>query len=556
MCPRRLTLCLFLLLPSLATAIPSGPVHETPPFLPAPLEFVQKVGQAGFSLSGGIRIDATLSHHPMGRALIRAFQAAGLPVLPEEEEGDVSLSFTGNNTANPEWYKLEVTPHSISICLHHETAMPLIAQTLAQAVVKDANGSPAIPALRLEDEPLFAHRGLMLDCARHPLGVETIKKMLRVMARYKFNRLHWHLTDDQGWRLEIHAYPRLTQVGSCRPSTAIYPDNSQQDGVPINIFYSQKEVREIVDYAHRLGIIIIPEIEIPGHASAAIASYPELGNEDAPGFMPTVATTWGIFPTVLAPRQETFRFISTVLAEVCELFPLAPYIHCGGDECPHVQWQNSPKTRDFMVAHGMKSPAEVQHYFTHYCAAELEKHGRSMVGWDEIQQAPKLPANAIVMVWHGRIYEQAICKAIHGGHDIIASPNSHCYLNFGHEVWAKDPFYRAYVGSYKEKDRDWQQLYRFNPIPPELTNEQQKRIIGVQGNAWGEVIPNARKLEYMVFPRLLALAEVAWRPAELRHEDDFRPRLLAQYPYLDSEGINFREEDGTPRCDRKESTGR
>ncbi len=545
----RLPLILLALLPGLAVALPSAPVHEAPPLLPAPLTLEQQVGRPGFSMAEGIRVDAAMSHSPLGRALIRALMAAGLPVLPEEVEGDIQLSTTGKE-GNPEWYALTVSPQGIRIRINDATALPLVAQTLAQAVVKDEAGAPAIPSLHMEDEPLFAHRGLMLDCARHPLGVACIKKMLRVMARYKLNRLHWHLTDDQGWRLEIKAYPKLTQVGNYRPSTAIYPDNNRQDGVPVGTFYSQEEVRELVDYAHSLGIIIIPEIEIPGHSSAAIASYPELGNGDAPGFSPKVATTWGVFPTVLAPREETFRFISTVLAEVCELFPLAPCIHCGGDECPRVQWKNSPTARAFMNEHGMKTPADIQHYFTRFCAAELAKHGRRMVGWDEIQDAPELPQNAMVMVWHGRIYEQAIRKAVEGGYDIIATPNSHLYLNFGHEVWAEAPFYRDYRGSYRERNRNWQQLYSFNPIPEGLGEEENRRIIGVQANAWGEVIPNARKLEYMVFPRLLALAEVAWLPAERRREEEFRERLMAQYPYLDSEHINFREEDGQPRRDK------
>ncbi len=481
----------------------------------------------------------------MGRALIRALQAAGVPVLPEETVGDVELCTLGGQ--NPEGYELRIAPEGIRIGVNTDAALPLVAQTLAQAMVADAEGAPALPGLCIQDEPLFAHRGLMLDCARYPLTLEEIRKMLRVMARYKLNRLHWHLTDDQGWRLEIRAFPRLTQVGNYRPSTAVYPDNAHQDGVPVSLFYTQDEVRELVAYAHSLGITIIPEIEIPGHASAAIAAYPHLGNEDAPGFTPKVATTWGIFPTVLAPREETFHFISTVLAEVCELFPRAAYIHCGGDECPRVQWKNSPATQRFMAAHSMKHPAEVQHFFTRFCADVLASHQRRTVGWDEIQEAPQLPSNAMVMVWHGRIYEQAIRQAINGGHDIIACPNSHCYLNFGHEVWASDPFYRDYRGSYKERDRDWQQLYGFNPIPGGLTPGERARIIGVQGNAWGEVIPNGRKLEYMVFPRLLALAEVAWLPAEKRVVEDFGRRLMQQYEYLDRERINFRQEDGSPR---------
>ncbi len=527
-----------------ALAAPSSPVHERPAFLPAPQQLeLAEAGAPGFALGEGIRIDHSLSHSPQGRALIRSLMAAGVPVLPEEMEGDVTLRIA--NGINPEWYELEVTPQGLTIGVNDEKAFALLAQTLAQAVVRDEQGAACLPAMKVVDEPLLPHRGLMLDTARHPLSVEEIKKILRVMARYKLNRFHWHLTDDQGWRLEIRAYPKLTTVGNYRPSTSTSPENKEQDGVPVSAFYSQKQVQEIVAYAHALGIIIIPEIEIPGHASAAIAAYPELGNTDAPGFKPEVATTWGVFPTVLAPKEETFTFIDTVLAEVCELFPQAPYIHCGGDECPRRQWQASASARAFMEAKGLASPADIQHYFTHHCASALVPHGRRMVGWDEIQDAPALPADAIVMAWRGYMYERVIARAVESGHDVISCPNSHCYLNFGHKVWARGEEYRSYG---QAQDRDWQQLYGFDPFPAGLAAEHRQRIIGVQGNAWGEVIPTARKLEYMLFPRLCALAEVAWLPREKRgNMEDFRQRLMAQYPYFDSEQLNFRQEDGSPR---------
>ncbi len=537
---------LFALAASAAIAAPSAPVHEHPAFLPAPQRLkLAEPGTPGFALGGGIRVDAALSHSPQGRVFIRALQVAGVPVLPDEAEGDVDIRMS--NGENPERYELAVSPQGLTVAVCDEAAFPLLAQTLAQAVVTDAAGDACLPAMEVEDEPLFAHRGLMLDSARYPHSVEEIRKILRVMARYKLNRFHWHLTDDQGWRLEIRAYPRLTQVGNYRSSSPVDSGEKAQDGVPVSAFYSQEQVREMVAYAHALGIIIIPEIEIPGHASAAIAAYPELGNADAPGFKPEVASTWGVFPTVLAPNEASFRFIDAVLAEVCELFPLAPCIHCGGDECPRVQWRNSAAARAFMKEHGMEKADDIQHYFTRVCAASLAKRGRRMVGWDEIQAAPELPADAIVMAWRGFRYPAAVAQAVQGGHDVIACPNSHCYLNFGHKVWAKGAKYRPYG---KADDRDWQQLYGFDPYPAKLAVEQRRHIIGVQGNAWGEVIRSADKLEYMLFPRLLALAEVAWLPREKRADvEDFRRRLLAQYPYLDSEKLNFRQEDGSPRRD-------
>ncbi len=541
---RRFTLPCLLALASTALAAPSAPVQEQPAFLPAPLRLELGSGKPGFALAEGIRVDADLSHNPMGRALIRALQAAGVPVLPEEVEGDVTLRIA--NGINPEWYELDVTPEGIVIGVNQEAAFPLLAQTLAQAMVRDAKGELALPTMSIKDEPLLPHRGFMMDTARHPQSVEQIKKVLRVMARYKLNRFHWHLTDDQGWRLEIKAYPKLTEVGSHRPSSPLVPGKEEQDNTPVSGFYTQDDVREVVAYAHALGIIVIPEIEIPGHACAAIAAYPELGNTDAPGYRPEVATTWGVLPTVMAPKEETFRFIETVLDEVCELFPKAPYIHCGGDECPRDQWKDSATARAFMAEKGLAAHADIQHYFTHFCAAVLKKHGRRMVGWDEIQDAPSLPADAIVMAWRGYMYKKVINKALQGGHDIIACPDSHFYLNFGHKVWDPRPEYRA-LG--EALDQDWKHTYAFDPIPAGLTHEQARHIIGVQGNAWAEIMPSGKKLEYMIFPRLLAIAEVGWLPAEKRDVKDFEQRLMGQYPYLDSEQINFRQEDGSPRRD-------
>ncbi len=537
-------LALFLALASTALAAPSAPVEDSPAFLPAPQQLELGLGKPGFSLAEGIRVDAAMSHSPQGRALIRALQTAGLPVLPEEVKGDITIRI--GNHYNPEWYEIEVTPEHITIGVACDKAFPLLAQTLAQAVVKDAEGKPALPCMSVKDEPLLPHRGFMMDTARHPQSVDEIKKVLRVMARYKLNRFHWHLTDDQGWRIEIRAYPKLTEVGSTRPSSPLVPGRPGQDDKPVSGFYTQDEIREVVAYAHAHGIIVIPEIEIPGHACAAIAAYPELGNTDAPGFKPEVATTWGVLPTVMAPKEESFRFIETVLDEVCELFPQAPYIHCGGDECPRDQWKGSAAARDFMQEKGLATPADIQHYFTHFCAGVLKKHGRRMVGWDEIQDAPELPANAIVMAWRGYMYKKVIDKALRGGHDIIACPDSHFYLNFGHKVWDPRPEYRP-LG--EAQDQDWRHTYAFNPVPAGLTPAQRRHIIGVQGNAWAEIMPTGSKLEYMVFPRLLAVAEVGWLPAHKRDAADFERRLMAQYPYLDSEQINFRQEDGSPRRD-------
>ncbi|MBR2145506.1 MAG: family 20 glycosylhydrolase [Akkermansia sp.] len=315
----------------------------------------------GFQLGEGIRVDSATSHSELGRAAIRALMAAGFNVLPEEAGG--SLQVLPINHCNPEAYALRVSPQGICIGAASAAALPAAAQTLAQTV---QNGT--LPAMQVEDHPALPHRGIMLDPCRHPISVADTKRILQLMARYKLNRLHWHLCDDQGWRIEIRKYPRLTEIGSKRPESSSWIDQSQKDGKPVEFYYTQDDIRHVVEYAHSLGITIIPEIEIPGHASAAVAAYPRLGNQDSPAFAPKVETGWGVFTHVMAPNPFAFQFIEDVLAEVCELFPRAPYIHIGGDEVPRDQWQSSPAAQAFMKQHGYTSESQIQDHFTHHCA--------------------------------------------------------------------------------------------------------------------------------------------------------------------------------------------
>ncbi len=521
-----------------AAAAPSAPVHTPVSLIPAPRQLSQATGQPGFCLSGGIRVDSATSHSEAGRAAIRALVAAGFNVQPDEVVGDLQLQMAGH--LPPGGYLLECTTRGIRLSVGDTAALHAAAQTLAQAATVDEKGAPALPAMKVADHPALHHRGIMLDPCRHPVSVEGIRRILRLMARYKLNRLHWHLCDDQGWRIEIRKYPRLTEIGSRRAESSCWLNQSIKDGKPVAFHYSREEVQDIVAYAHSLGITIIPEIEIPGHASAAVSAYHELGNRDCPGFAPRVETGWGVFTHVMAPCDFTFRFIEDVLTEVCELFPEAPYIHIGGDEVPRDQWQHSPAARQFMQLHGMKRESEIQDYFTHFCAGVLQKLGRGMVGWDEIMCAPELPQDAVIMAWRGMDHARLAAAR---GHRVILCPIQGFYFNFPQGKTPADDFYTGLSGF---DNIDWKHVLGFDTSVPG------DKVIGLQANLWSECIPDMRKLEFMLVPRICALAEHAWlygspnRPPA----DDFSARLRQHIPYFDSLQLNFRQEDGSPRHGR------
>lgn len=527
-------------------AAPSAVVETAPSVIPQPVSLQARTGQPGFALSGsGIRVSVEVSYSELGRAAIRALMAAEVPVLPECQKGELTVELVQHE--NPEWHAITVTPDMISLKVASPAALPLAAQTLAQSMVKDAAGAPALPAMQVEDAPLFPYRGLMLDPCRHTLSVEDTCRILRIMARYKLNRLHWHLTDDQGWRIEIKQYPNLTVTGARRDETPLLADHEKGDGRPTEPFYfSQHDIQNVVSYAHSLGITVIPEIEVPGHSCAAIASYPELGNTDIPGYAPRVATTWGVLPYTYAPKEETFRFLTAVFDEVCELFPRADIVHIGGDEAPRDQWMVSPFAREFMKKNGLKSWGAIQHYFTHRVADTLRsRHGRRIVGWDEIMEDGDVPSDAVVMAWRSWVKPCAIRRAIKAGHDVIQTPDSHFYFNFCQGKLPADPAYKPH-GSL-EAEQDWRHVYSYNPIPTDISPEERRHLIGVQANCWSESIADCRKLEYQIVPRICALAEVCWRPAEQRNAEEFLQRIQGQYPWFDAMKINFRQEDGAPR---------
>ncbi len=357
--------------------------------------------------------------------------------------------------------------------------------------------------MKIADAPRFAYRGMHLDVARHFFSVDEVKRYIDVMAIHKLNTLHWHLTDDQGWRIEIKRYPELTAVGSIRKATVVRKEWGTYDGTPYGGFYTQDEIRDVVKYAADRGVTVIPEIDLPGHMLAALTAYPELGCTGGPY---EVWGRWGVADDVLCPgREKTFEFLEGVLTEVMELFP-SEYIHIGGDECPKVRWEKCPRCQAKIRQLGLKDDGEhtAEHYLQSYVTDRIGKflaqHGRRIIGWDEILEG-RAPSDAVVMSWRGSEGGIAAAKL---GHDVIMTPNSHFYFDYYQSLDTDaEPFG---IGGYIPME----QVYSYDPAFPELTPEQQKHILGVQANLWTEYVLSDEHLEYMLLPRLAALSEVQW----------------------------------------------
>ena len=384
--------------------------------------------------------------------------------------------------------------------------------------------SIVIPSLTIVDKPAFAYRGTMLDVCRHFFTVDEVKQYLDILAFHKINRFHFHLTEDQGWRIEIKQYPKLTEVGAWRDSTMVGKNWNEFDGTRHGGFYTQDEIRDIVQYAAERFITVIPEIEIPGHARAALASYPELGCRGE-GY--TVSSTWGVFPQVFCPgKEETFTFWQNVLTEVMDLFP-SKYIHIGGDECPKSEWQQCPLCQQRIQEEGLANEAELQSYVTSRVEAFLNEHGRSIIGWDEILEGGVTPT-ATVMSWRGVNGGIAAAKA---GNNVIMTPTGYCYLDYYQSKdTAEEPLA---IGGYVPVEKS----YSFDPYAG-LTEEEQQCILGVQGNLWTEYISTLDYAEYMLLPRMSALAEVAWSYGNKDYAD-FLSRMNHTATYFDLYGWNY-----------------
>jgi hexosaminidase len=429
---------------------------------------------------------------------------------------------------NAERYLLTVEPNFIRIS-GATSGMFYGLQTLMQMLPVEYKNEARVPAAEISDQPRFPYRGMHLDVGRHFMPVSFVKKYIDLMAQYKFNYFHWHLTEDQGWRIEIKKYPRLTEIGSRRMESVKERNLTPYigDGVPVEGFYTQEQIREVVAYAKARQITTIPEIELPGHSSAALAAYPELGCKE--NYEYKVQTTWGIFKEVYCPTEKTFRFLEDVLTETIALFPDSPYIHVGGDEVLKDHWKESAFVQELKKQENLKDEHEVQSYFIRRMEKYINSKGKKIIGWDEILEGGLAP-NATVMSWRGT---KGGIEAAKSKHNVIMTPTDFAYLDYGQGDPAYEPLN---IGGYLPLEK----VYSFEPVPKELTAEEAKYILGGQGNVWTEYLKTPEAVEYMAFPRMLALSEVVWSRAEDKNFDDFQRRLGAQFPRLDRQNVNYR----------------
>ena len=452
-------------------------------------------------------------------------------VLTDKTKNAIILQL-GLSSENPEAYQLNVNKDNIIISGASEAGVFYGIQTLRKSLPITKTANVSFPAVKIQDYPRFAYRGMMLDVSRHFFTLDSIKRYIDMLALHDINRFHWHLSEDQGWRIEIKKYPELTKVGSMRSETVIGHNTDEYDGKPYGGFYTQEEAKEIVAYARDRYITVIPEIDLPGHMQAALASYPELGCTGGPY---EVWKRWGISEDVLcAGNPKTIEFIEGVLDEITEIFP-SEYIHIGGDECPKVRWKNCPKCQAMIKKLGLKSDKKhsaedrLQSYVMSCAEKFLDGKGRRIIGWDEILEGDLIP-EATVMSWRGT---KGGIEAAKRGHDVIMAPNVYAYFDY---YQTKDTENEPLaIGGFVPVDK----VYSLEPVPASLTNDEKKFIVGVQANLWTEYIPTFSHVEYMVLPRMAALSEVQWTMPEKKDYQDFLNRLSRFRGLYDLNGYNY-----------------
>ncbi len=534
---------IFIILFSMLLIVGCGNKRAEVDLIPQPLEL--KVNSGSFTIGENTEIIVN-SDNPkvveVAKYFVEQFNRAsgysfGILVSSEKSNVKNSITFTDKNidtSLGDEGYKL-ISDENKIILTGKPPGLFYGVQTLFQLLPEKIFSSEtvtnidwSIPSVEIKDKPRFKWRGMHLDASRFMFPVSFIKKYIDYIAMHKMNTFHWHLTDDQGWRIEIKKYPRLTEIGAWRKGTTSTEHNKPDvlDGIPYGGFYSQDEIREIVKYAEDRFITIVPEIEMPGHSLAALASYPNLSCTGGPF---EVRPNWGVFYDVYCSGNDSvFIFLENVLTEVMELFP-SKYIHIGGDEAPKDHWEKCPKCQLRIKNEGLKDEYELQSYFISRIEKFINSKGRQIIGWDEILEGGLAP-NAAVMSWRG--IEGAI-SAAKQNHYSVMSPKSHCYFDF-------------YQGNPEEEPKavggviTLEKVYSFEPIPQELSKKEQKYILGVQGNVWTELITIGDEVEYMAIPRMCALAEVAWSPKEKRSLPKFINRLDAHFGRLDELNVNYR----------------
>lgn len=472
-----------------------------------------------------------------GTIALRVADDPSLPAGPTTPEGERAESF-----------RLTVTPGGIDVVGGSPAGVFYGVQALLQLLPPDvyrrgrvATGPWSVPAVVVEDAPAFAWRGVMLDVARHFRTKHEVMRVIDQLASHRINRLHFHLTEDQGWRIEIRKYPRLTEVGSWRQESQVGahvpgPDGTLVvagfDGRPHGGYYTQDDVREIVAYAADRFVIVVPEIETPGHVRAALAAYPSLGVTGEPV---EVWTEWGIADDVLNAEDATIDFFKDVLDEVIALFP-SGYIGIGGDECPKVQWETDPRTQERIRELGLQDEEQLQAWIIGQLAAHVESHGRRAFGWDEILEGGTLDPSATVISWRGLTGARTAARR---GHDVISSPDDQVYLDYRQSDLPTEPIPVSIVLTVDD-------VFAFDPVPSGLTDAERAHVIGGQGNMWTEHVDTARRLDYQLFPRVAALAEALWSAdvAGPRDLAEFRGRLAEHTARLEAMGIEYRHEAG------------
>lgn len=507
------------------------------PIIPRPLRLECAPGR--FHLTPRTVIEAAPGAAPEARLLAEALAPATGFTLEVRETGTATPGTTPSATAaapapppagtirlaldpdarelSPEGYRLHAAPDQVRLTALRPAGLFYACQTLLQLLPPEIfSPSPvpaadwSLPCLTLEDRPRFPWRGYLLDSGRHFFSVHEIKRAIDLLALHKVNRFHWHLTEDQGWRIEIRRYPRLTETGSWR---------TQKDGSRYGGFYTQDEIRDVVRYAAARHMTVVPEIELPGHSLAALAAYPELGCTGGPY---TIPHHWGIYKDVYCAGQEAaFTFLENVLEEVLALFP-SPWIHIGGDECPKDRWKACPRCQARLRAEGLKDEYELQSWFIRRFDRWLQERGRRLIGWDEILEGGLAPG-AIVQSWRGM---EGGIEAASSGHDVIISPVTHCYLDYSHAAISLE------------------KAYSFEPVPPELSADRTAHVLGLEGNMWTERTPDRATLDSNTWPRMTALAEVAWSPADSRDWEDFQSRMAVHEKRFALRGVTLgRPED-------------
>ncbi|MGX7667440.1 glycoside hydrolase family 20 protein [Flavobacterium pedocola] len=499
------------------------------PLIPQPKEIKQNQGT--FSLNPGTIILVSNSESANEIKLFNDFLKTSYGFELKLTDNSKSLSnviqiqveHSGDEKSG--YYELNITSDHIEVFAKSNLGLFYAFQTLQQLFPTEKKNELKLPCVTIKDEPKYAWRGMHLDVCRHFFPKEFIKKYIDYLAMYKMNTFHWHLTDDQGWRIEIKKYPKLTEVGAWRKGSMVGHYNDQKfDNIRYGGYYTQDDVKEIVAYAKQRHITVVPEIEMPGHAMAALASYPELSCTGGPF---EVAQQWGVLDDVFCPKESTFEFLENVLTEVMTLFP-SEIIHIGGDESPKIRWKTCSHCQALIKKEGLKDEHELQSYFIKRIEKFVNSKGRKIIGWDEILEGGLAP-NAAVMSWRGTEGGIAAAKQ---KHYVVMSPGSHCYFDHYQGEPKNEPLA---FGGYTTVEK----VYSFQPTPKELFVEEAKYILGAQGNLWTEYINTQEHVEYMIMPRMAALAEVTWGTSQPEKYNDFQNRLMQHFSVYDKKGIHY-----------------